>query len=176
MFSLNNFLWYCFQVLDIFISSFDKWQDVVGMVAGLLEVKTTTCLLFASLHPLLTGKSLLKTLRYIVVVCCDLGKSHRETMLSSDQFAQGFVLKMSREKKTDSPGSLCNLSQSTLSSLWKMFPYVRLEPPIYGPGFWSAQVYLELLHASFLEESCSWMLFLGPVVQSVDLTATSFSK
>lgn len=69
------------------------------MVAGLLEVKTTTCLLFASLHPLLTGKSLLKTLCYMVVVCCDLGKSHRETMLSSDQFAQGFVLKMSREKK-----------------------------------------------------------------------------
>lgn len=50
------------QVLDIVISSLDKWQDVVGMVAGLLEVKITTCLLFTTLHPFLTGKRLLKTL------------------------------------------------------------------------------------------------------------------
>lgn len=32
------------------------------------------------------------------------------------------------------------------------------------------------LSVSSLEKSCSWMLFLGPVVQSADLSATSFSK
>lgn len=75
------------------------------------------------------------TLLYSNGVCCDLGKSHRETMLSSDQFAHSFVMRMSRKKEI-----LCALyaiyPNDCLSSMWKMFLCVRLEAPIfYGLQF-----------------------------------------
>lgn len=149
------------------------------MVAGLLEVKITTCLLFTSLHPFLTGKSLLKTLHiysWCVLWPWEVIQSklllRGGSVLSSNQVNQGFVqsdLENFQNRRFSSLFQCWLLAVERLFfvSNWNLPCFIVLDSGV--PGI-SGAIPLCLFPQ---KKTPSWMLLLARVVQPEVLTGVT---
>ena len=128
-----------------------------------------------------------KNTPYIILVCVVTLGSHIVPTSCSEEgqcWVQTRLLRAlsnqswKTSKTGDSTTSLCSLFQCLPLLLWKDFFLCQIRTfHVLWSWILECQVYLELFrYFCPLEESPSWMLLLGSVIQSVVLTAVSFPR